>query len=91
MKIVTIKGYDCFTSVPNFISISQAIYELSGFETLKIGHTRAHTYTFRRQLKITFLDILDYFEYLNDLEFFFSWKPSFLSEEAKWSLKTMIN
>ena len=29
------------------ISISQAIYELSGFQTLKIGHTRtyAHAHT----------------------------------------------
>ena len=36
------KNCDCFTGVPNFIWISQAIYELSGFETLKIGHTHTH-------------------------------------------------
>ena len=53
-------GCDCFTGVSNFILISQAVYELSGFETLKIGHT--HTHTSGRQLKITFLDVLDYFK-----------------------------
>ena len=53
--------------------ISQAVYELSGFQTLKIGHTHTHTHTRAhahahthasgRQLKITFLDVLDYSEY----------------------------
>ena len=58
----TLKGCDCFTGVPNFILISQAIYDLSEFETLKIGHThtRAHTHTSGRQLKIKFFDVLDY-------------------------------
>ena len=32
------KSHDCFTGVPNFISISQALYELSRPDTLKIGH-----------------------------------------------------
>ena len=36
------KSCDCFTSVSNFLSISQAVDELSGFETLQIGRT--HTY-----------------------------------------------
>ena len=38
------------------------VYELSGFETLKIGHTRPNKYI-RRQLKVTFPDVLDYSEY----------------------------
>ena len=65
MKIVMIACCDCFTSLPK--SISQAVYELSGFQALKIGHihtrTRTHTHTSGRQLKITFLDVLDYSEY----------------------------
>ena len=44
-KWLQLMGCDCFTGVPNFISISQAVYELSGFETLTIGHTRTHTQT----------------------------------------------
>ena len=82
------KGCDCFTGVLNFILISQAIYELLRFETLKIGHTRAHTHTHThtsgRQLKIKFLDVLDYSEYSDtNISIFFSQKHSFLSEEAK--------
>ena len=41
------------------------VYQISGFETLKIGriHTHTHTHdTSGRQLKITFLDVLDYSE-----------------------------
>ena len=34
-----------------------------GFETLKMEHTRTHTHTSGRQLKIPFLGVLDYFEY----------------------------
>ena len=70
---MTIKGCDCFTAVPNSTLISQAVHELLGFETLKIGHTRTHahthththtrTHTSGRQLKIKFLDVLDYSEY----------------------------
>ena len=56
MKIVTIKE---LWLLPNFILTSQAVYELLGFETLKIGHT----HTSGRQRKIKFLNILDYFEY----------------------------
>ena len=63
MKIVPIKGCDWFSGVRNVISISPAVYELSGFETLTIGHTSTHTHTSGRQLKITFLDVLDYSEY----------------------------
>ena len=90
MKIVTIKqGCDCFTGVPNFISIFQAVYEFSGFETLKIGHTRTHaqTRTTGRQLNITFLDVLVYSEYshTNISKLIFSMKTffSFLNKEAK--------
>ena len=87
MKIVTIKACDYVTGVPNFILISQAVYELSGFQTFKIGHiqTYAHTHTSGRQLKITFLDVLDYSEYsdTNISKKKFSRKRNFLSEEAK--------
>ena len=40
-----LKCCDCITGAPNFISISQAVYELSGFQTLKIGHIHTHTHT----------------------------------------------
>ena len=73
-------------SVPNFILISQAVYEFLGFVTLKIRHTRTHTHTSGRQLKIKFLDVLllDYSEYSdNDISKFFFHENSFLSEEAK--------
>ena len=48
-------------------------------------HTRArtHTLTSGRQLKITFLDVLDYSEYSDTRKKNFSRKHSFLSEEAK--------
>ena len=60
--------------------MSQAVYELSGFETLKIGHahthTRTHTHRPGRQLKITFFDVLElgYYEYCdtNISNFFFT-------------------
>ena len=59
-KYSRLKSSYCFTGVPNFILISQAVYELSGCQTLKIGHTRTQTHTSGRQLRITFLDVLDY-------------------------------
>ena len=40
-----LKVCNCFTGVPNFILISQAVYKLSGFQTLKIGHIRTHAHT----------------------------------------------
>ena len=43
--------------------ISHTVYELWGFETLQIGHTRTHASG--RQLKIKFLKVLDYAEYSN--------------------------
>ena len=78
-KYSRLKGCDFSTGVPNFILIFQAVYELSGFQTLKIGHTRTHTpthtntHTSGRQLKIKFLDVLDYSEYsdTNSRNFFF--------------------
>ena len=56
-------------------------------------HTRAHTYTSGRQLKFIFLDVLGYSEYydINILEFFFSRKHSFRSEEAKTGIKSEKN
>ena len=57
-KIIAIKGLCCYTGVPNFISMSQAVYELSGFEMLKIRNIYIHAHTSGRQLKITFLDFL---------------------------------
>ena len=71
-----------------FINISVLCGELSGFETWKIGHTRINTHTSGRQLKIKFLDVLDYSEYFdtNISNFFFSRKHSFLNEKVKTSL-----
>ena len=63
MKIVTIKGLRLLHWCKNFVSISRAAYELSGFEMLKIGHTREHKNKSGGQLKIIFLDVLDYSEY----------------------------
>ena len=78
MKIVTIQELWYFTGVQNVISISQAVYELLGIETLKIAHT--HIHTSGRQLKITFLDVLDYSEYSDtNISNSFSRKRSFLS------------
>ena len=74
MKILTIKGLWllpwCFKF---YIDIWSCLWVI-GSETLKIGHTRTHTHTSRRQLKITFLDVLDYSEYsdTNISNFFFS-------------------
>ena len=61
-----------------------------GFEKLKTGHTNTHT--FRHQLKITFLDVLDYSEYFvtNISNFSFSQKHISLSEEKKWSHQSPI-
>ena len=86
MKVVTdLYGCNYFTDVPNFMSMSKAIYELSGFETLKIGHTRSQTHTSGRQLKMTFLDVLDYSEYSDtNILNCFSQKHSLLTEEAKY-------
>ena len=84
-----LEGCDCFTGVLNFISISQAVYELSGFQTLESGYPRTHTHTSGRQLKITFFDVLYYSEYSNTnmSKKKFSRKQSFLSEEAKSTRK----
>ena len=79
-------GCVCFTGVLNFILISQAVYELSGVSNVENRtHTHTHTHTSGRQLKITFIDVSDYFEYsdTNISEKKISRKHSFLSEEAK--------
>ena len=56
-----------------FDSISQAVYESSGFEKLKIGHrknTHTHAYTHTSQRKI-----LDYSKYSDtNISFFFARK-----------------
>ena len=53
-------------------------------------HTRTHTHTSGRQLKITFLDVLDYSEYSDTTyydisNFFFFHENSFLNEETNLS------
>ena len=54
-------------------------------------HARTHTHTSGRQLKITFLDVLDYSEYsdTNISKKKSSRKHSFLSEEAKMKSNCM--
>ena len=71
--------------------ISQAVYELLAFETLKIGHTRAHTHTSGRQLKIKFLDVLDYSESsdTNISNFFFT-KTAASVRKQKWKIHKKI-
>ena len=88
--LLKLKGGDCFTGVPNFILISQAVYELSGFQTLKIGHIHTHTHTYIRtpaknhisRRFLTFQTILSTLTLISRKENF-SRKYSFLSEEAK--------
>ena len=60
-KSSRLKGRNCITAVPNFKSISQAVFESQWCKKLKVEHI--HTHTFGCQLKITFLDVFDYFEY----------------------------
>ena len=49
-------------------------------------HTHAHTHASGRQLKMTFLDILDYSEYSDtNISIFFFTKHSFLSQKEKWT------
>ena len=67
----------------NFNSISQAGYELSRFETLKIGHT--HTHTFGCQLTIKLLHVLDYSEYSDTkCQFFFNENIGFSVRKRTW-------
>ena len=92
MKIVTIKGVWLLHWRTNFyIDISSRLWVIgvSNVENRTHTHTRTHahthTHTSERQLKITFLDVLDYSEYsdTNISKKKISRKHSFLSEEAK--------
>ena len=47
----------------NSNSISQAVYELQRFEEYEMENTHTRARASGRQLKITFLDVLDYSEY----------------------------
>ena len=86
-KLLWLKGSDCLTGVPNFNSISWAVCDLYWFEKFKVKRARRHTHTHTsgRQLKITFLDVLDYSDYsvTNISKFCFSRKHSFICEETK--------
>ena len=54
---------------------------------LKHWKSDTHAHTSGRQLKITFLDVLDYSEYSDtNISIFFLRKHSSLNEEPKWSL-----
>ena len=89
MKIVTIKGLWFLYWRTEFQIYISSRLSVIGVSTLKIGHihthARTHTHTSGRQLKITFLDVLDYSEYsdTNISKNKISRKHSFLSEEAK--------
>ena len=60
-----------------------------GFETFKIWHTRTHTHTSGRQLKIKFLDVLDYSEYsdTNISKFFFHKKTFSVTKQKQSKLQ----
>ena len=53
-------------------------------------HTHTHTHTSRRQLKITFLDVFDYYEYsdTNISKFFFH--DNIVSSVRKQKLKNVL-
>ena len=99
MKIVTIKGlWLLYWRTKFHIDISNRLWFIgvSNVKNRTHTHTRthAHTYTSWRQLKITFLDVLEYSEYsdTNISKFFFPRKHSFLSEEAKIVIsKKLVN
>ena len=103
MKIVTIKGCDCFTGVPNFISISQAVYELSGFKTLKIGHTRtyirtpAKNYISRRYFEYSDTNFSNFFFHKNIAssvrknKYIKIWSCTHVSTNVKVHEKNLIN
>ena len=82
MKIVTIKGLWLLHWCSKFhIDISSRLWVI-GVSNIE---NRTHTHTSGRQLKIPFLDILNFSEYsdTNISIFFCSRKHSFLSEEGK--------
>ena len=73
MKIVTIKGLWFHWWTKFHIDISSRLWVIGVWNIENRTHTRTHTHTCRRQLKITFLDVLDYSEYsdTNISNFFF--------------------
>ena len=68
----------------NFFNLLFFKYLAKSFRNLTRTRTHARTYTLRRQLKITFLDVLYYSE-LSDtnISIFFSRQHIFVSKEAK--------
>ena len=90
MKIVTIKGlWLLYWRTKFHIDISSRLWVIgvSNVENRTHTHTRKHAHTSGRQLKITFLDVLDYSEYSDtsiSKKKKISRKHSFLSEKAKW-------
>ena len=72
------------------IDISSRLWVIGVSNIENRTHTHTHTHTSGRQLKMKFLDVLDYSEYsdTNTSNFCFSRKHSFLSEEAKCKLFT---
>ena len=83
-KSSRLKGQHCFTSVPNLTQYLKPFMIYSG---LKIRKSTTYTHISGRQLKIIFIAVSDHSEYLD----FFSRKHSFLSEEAKWKIKNLVN
>ena len=84
MKIITIKGQCLLHWCTKFhIDIWSRLWVIGLWNVENQIHT--HTHTPGRQLKITFIDVLDYSEYLdtNIRKKKISRKHSFLSEEAK--------
>ena len=86
MKIVTIKGlWLLHWCTKLHIDISSLLWVIGVWIAENWTHTHTHTHTSGCQLKIKFLDVLDYSEYsdTNISKTIFSRKHSFLNEEAK--------
>ena len=86
MKIVPIKGLWLLHWCTKFIiDISSRLWVIGVWNIENRTHMHTRVHTSGRQLKITFLDVLDYSEYsdANISKFFFSRKHSFLNKEAK--------
>ena len=62
-----------------------------GFKRWKSdAHAHTHTHTSGRQLKIMFLDVVDYSEYYDtNISNFVFYENNFLSEEAKLNFLTI--
>ena len=90
MKIVTIEGAWLLHCCTKFqLDISSRLWIIVVWKLKSQAHThtrtRTHTHTSGCQLKIIFLDVLDYSEYshTNTAMFLFSRKHSFFSKEAR--------